>query len=306
MDDDMPEPRRERLARHTTSDDSLSYLDASDEDTRDALTVLQAAIEDAAASLGADAVVCAVESKFPSTFYTICGESLNYQLRQFVRDIMDGSISTNQSWKRLWSQVPGAIIVMLSKATSSDTETKSGLGQVRQDLLLTQSIQVVSLLCVMVNPNCTQISQAKVSLIMMSGKGCTQLGREVLFKLGVSTGHSASASQQLVLRDQGLEIVKMLIRLAVFMGLPLFLIFDNADWSKLADIAIHLVHYIVWFGDKNSPREMPVSMSLDELKEANFEESSDEVHAKNISDSKSNTYASLITADDEAECKVNV
>ena len=83
------------------------------------------------------------------------GESLNYQLRQFVRDIMDGSISTTQSWKRLWSQVPGAIIVTLSKATASDAETRSDLGQVRQNLLLTQCIQVVSSLCVMVNPNCT-------------------------------------------------------------------------------------------------------------------------------------------------------
>ena len=62
-DEDVPEPRRERLARHTTSDDSLSYLDASDEDTRDALTVLQAALEDAVISLGAGEVVCAVESK---------------------------------------------------------------------------------------------------------------------------------------------------------------------------------------------------------------------------------------------------
>ena len=82
------------------------------------------------------------------------------------------------------------------------------------------------------------------------------------------------------------------------------MIFDNADWSKLADIAIHIVHHIVWFGDKISSRNIPISMSLAELKEVNFEESSNEVHAKSISNNKSNTYSSSIIADAEAEYKV--
>jgi len=34
-DEDVPEPRRERLARHTTSDDSLTYLDTRYEEMRD-------------------------------------------------------------------------------------------------------------------------------------------------------------------------------------------------------------------------------------------------------------------------------
>jgi ribonuclease PH len=84
---------------------------------------------------------------------------------------MDGSISTTQSWKKLWCEVPGAIIIAITKASASAAELSSDLGPVRQHLLLTQSMQVVSSLCVMINPLCTQISQASVSLIMMTGKG---------------------------------------------------------------------------------------------------------------------------------------
>ena len=195
------------MQRHVTSDEALGHIDASTDDAISALEALRKTLKDAAASIGAKAVVCIVESLFTSTFFHVCGESMNFQMHQFVRHVMDGSISTTQSWKKLWCEVPGAIIIAITKASASAAELSSDLGPVRQHLLLTQSMQVVSSLCVMINPLCTQISQASVSLIMMTGKGGTQLGREVLYKLGVSTGHSASTSQQLVLQDQGTEIV---------------------------------------------------------------------------------------------------
>lgn len=251
----------EFLARHVPS----SVFNLSDVLDAHHIEVAQAAISETARRVGPEGLITICESMFTSTFWACAGKFLGRQLGDFSDKVLRGDVAFEDNYRDIWNQLPGALLQIIFASTSGQSEIRGLLGAARNEILMDQSVTVALLLMYIKNPQCSSLLQEPVSLMLRTGMASTTTAQRFWNHLGVSCSLSTSLSRDEELRQNGRRVVLALIRLAVSLGFPLILIFDNVDWNRLADVAIHMMLFIVWFGDK-AKCEVPTRRYLADLK----------------------------------------
>mmetsp|Transcript_32620 Transcript_32620/g.38274 ORF Transcript_32620/g.38274 Transcript_32620/m.38274 type:complete len:1849 (+) Transcript_32620:1794-7340(+) len=222
----------ETFKRHVTAD-KLNGFDLTD------TPVFVDQLKQFIAEYGATHMLSIVESLVPSSFWSFVGDMCHHSLSKFVKLIMSGEVDCGD-WFDVWyNHVPGDWVMLLCGATSNDRERNEELGEEHERRQLNRSISVLSILCNMLNSQCTKLTQENVSMILSQSSRITGKTMKIFNQLGYSMSERALSNHRKCLFEQGDTLIKEYIKLLKRFNYTIAIMFDNCDW-----IGLHIMFYV--------------------------------------------------------------
>ena len=178
--------------------------------------------------------------------------------------------------------MPASLVFIIVLATANTVELDGNLGRIRENIVFTQSISLLSLFCVLQNPQCTHIIPRPLSLFLMTGQRIKTSLTRMLHFLGLTTCYEASVGYQDKLRPKGLAFRLKLIRLAYRHFKILVHVFDNVDLGgRGLHKQIHWLQAMLWFGAPPDPDVTFTQTPFNKMTPKHFEKTDDEIKATN-------------------------
>jgi hypothetical protein len=191
--------------------------------------------------LDPEAAVSIVEAVLPSTFWEVASA----QVRRCLVNTADAIIATPAialSWVQFWTSHVPSILMCLLPVSMSPTTVLSGSFN---DLTFARVISVMSTMMFTINNHCSHLLQQSVSMAFSCSP--TRL-QSIIYRTGICTTSATNLKHEKENIEIGNIVIGAMIVIAATIGFPFFIIFDNCDWNKRLDLAIHALYYILCLG----------------------------------------------------------
>jgi len=190
-------------------------------------------------------VLCMLELLVPSSFWEFVSHVIRRCLNNLNCSVLEDP-SIAHSWHRLWcDHVPSVLTTVLSMSMSPSSLMKDESSLAAEKLCFNRKISVLGIMMYNLNNKCSHVFQQAVS--MAFNCSTTRL-RDIVYKLGVCVTHQTTLNNETNNKNTGDRVYKRILNFAVEKNMPLFCVFDNADFNKRLQQAIHCIHYLIWIG----------------------------------------------------------